>query len=116
MRWCRHASDAELRWCYDHAAMLCYPSREEGFGLPIVEALVQGLPVVAGTDPTLVEAAQGHALHLDPDDRAAWRDAVIATTRRGRPAEPPALVLRSWAEHVDQTVAVYREAVAARGR
>jgi glycosyltransferase involved in cell wall biosynthesis len=43
-----HLDDAELRWMYEHAAVLALPSTVEGFGLVYVEAMIRRVPVVAG--------------------------------------------------------------------
>ena len=50
------------------AEALVYPSRYEGFGMPVAEALLAGLPVITSTTSSLPEASGGHALHVDPDD------------------------------------------------
>lgn len=76
--WLRGLEDPYLRWMYEHATALLYPSREEGFGLPVIEALAVGTPVISSTDPALVEVGGGLTTAIDPGDRAGWRDAVIA--------------------------------------
>jgi len=50
-----HVSDAELRALYEHALALIYPSRYEGFGLPPLEAMTCGCPVVISDQPALLE-------------------------------------------------------------
>ena len=108
--WARHVPDEELRWCYEHAQAVLVPTREEGFGLPVVEALMFGAPVIASTDDALVEVAQGRALHLGPDDETAWIDAIVATAHQTRaPLTPPALA--TWSEHADRTIDAYRFAI-----
>lgn len=52
-----HVSDAELRALYEHALALIYPSRYEGFGLPPLEAMTCGCPVVISDQPALLEIA-----------------------------------------------------------
>jgi glycosyltransferase involved in cell wall biosynthesis len=93
------ASDASLRWMYEHATSLLYPSREEGYGLPIVEALAVGTQVISSTDPALVEVANGSALHLDPDDSQGWHDAIIAGARSAKQHHAP--VIPSWIPTVE---------------
>ena len=58
--WCGSVGcpDGQLRWAYEHATKTALvPSREEGFGLPVVEALTLGAPVIASTDPAALRSA-----------------------------------------------------------
>lgn len=108
--WARHVSDQQLRWYYEHATVVLAPTLEEGFGLPVAEALALGASVIASTDKALVEVAQGHALHLPPDDAKAWIDAIVAlNTRTARLQPPPAFA--TWTEHAARTVEGYRRAL-----
>ncbi len=59
---------AELREKLARSRALLFPSRSEGFGLPLLEALRAGTPVVASRDAALVEVAGGAALHAEADD------------------------------------------------
>jgi glycosyltransferase involved in cell wall biosynthesis len=117
--WVRGASDPVLRWCYERAQVVLFPSREEGFGLPVLEALAFDAPMIASTDAAVVEVAAGSPMvqHLDPDDAPGWRDAVVAAVTSPRPAATPPHFPDSaitWDEHVDRLVALYREVTAGR--
>lgn len=57
-----------LRYLYSHAQMLVYPSFYEGFGLPVVEALLSDCPVVTSNVSSLPEAAGPHSLLVDPNN------------------------------------------------
>ena len=74
--------DADLPALYAGAAALAMPSLYEGFGLPCVEAMAAGTPVVAADRAALPEACGGAALLADPDDP----DAFAAALARGRRA------------------------------
>jgi glycosyltransferase involved in cell wall biosynthesis len=66
-----YVSDAELVALYRRAACFVYPSRYEGFGLPPVEALALGCPVIASPLPAVQEACGDAVLYTSPDDPAA---------------------------------------------
>ncbi len=60
---------------YQLAEIFVYPSRFEGFGIPIIEALYSGIPVVAATGSCLEEAGGPDSIYVDPDDIKGMADA-----------------------------------------
>lgn len=68
----------ELAKIYRHAYCFVYPSRYEGFGIPIIEAIQSGLPVVAATGSCLEEAGGPDCLYVSPDDSKGLAEAVKA--------------------------------------
>jgi glycosyltransferase involved in cell wall biosynthesis len=69
-------SDAVLQRLYAQAAFSVYPSHYEGFGLPVVESLAHGTPVIASSGGSIPEAAAGLAPCLDPTDEEAWLTSI----------------------------------------
>jgi glycosyltransferase involved in cell wall biosynthesis len=68
--------DDDLKAALAGALCFLFPSRIEGFGLPAVEAMAVGCPVVASTSPCLPEICGEAALYADPDDHGAWIECV----------------------------------------
>jgi len=62
---------------YRKASMLLYPSRFEGFGLPLLEAMACGCPVISSSTSSLPEVGADAAIYCDPDDLADWRTSVV---------------------------------------
>lgn len=98
------ASDAEAGRLITGARALLMPSHAEGYGLPVIEALQMGVPVIANDIPSFREIGQGIALLLDINDEAGWKRAIgrfaFADDERDRQLEmmgrfsPP-----TWASH-----------------
>ena len=61
-------SDEELCVLYRSATLLCYPSFDEGFGLPVLEAMACGCPVVASKIPAIEEVGNDVLLYVDPQN------------------------------------------------
>lgn len=71
-------SDAELAAWIDHARALLMPSYVEGFGLPVLEAMARGTPVIATDLAVYREIAGSIPLLIGPCDEDAWREAILA--------------------------------------
>ena len=69
-------ADDELAALYRGAAAFVYASRLEGFGMPVIEALASGTPVVAAAHPSLDEACGEAALRVDPEDTGAFAETL----------------------------------------
>jgi alpha-1,3-rhamnosyl/mannosyltransferase len=73
-------SEEHLRALYRHAVALVYPSLYEGFGLPLIEAMASGTPVIASTAASIPEVVGDAAALLDPRDRQGWTDTMVQVT------------------------------------
>jgi glycosyltransferase involved in cell wall biosynthesis len=78
-----YVDDDELARLYRGAAVFVYPSRFEGFGLPVIEAMACGAPVVCSSHESMDEACGDAAVRADPEDPAAAAAAIeVALDRR----------------------------------
>ncbi len=74
-------SDEELRALYSGALAVAVPSLAEGFGMPVIEAMACGAPVLASDAAALPETSGGAALLLPPSDQRAWAQALRSITQ-----------------------------------
>ena len=100
-----HVSDEHLAAIYSGAHALVVPSEAEGFGLPAVEALACGTPVVACEVPALREVLEERATFVQPGDLKALITAAEGA-RRPAPAPPP----WTWQDAARATWQVYEHA------
>jgi glycosyltransferase involved in cell wall biosynthesis len=113
-------SEADLEALYRTATCFVLPSRIEGFGLPVLEAMARDLPVACSDRASLPEVAGDAAIYFDPDDQSAVSTAVrrlledeslrSQLVERGRER----VQLFSWRRTAEATLESYRAAVAAR--
>jgi len=118
LRWLGFVDDADLRALYAGARIFAFPSLHEGFGLPVLEAMVQGTAVVCADIPALREVSAGAARLVPPQDPEAWAATMseLLADERGL-AELGAAGSRraaqfSWEATVRATREVYVEALA----
>jgi len=106
-----YVEKTELARLYRGAACLVQPSRFEGFGLPVLEAMACGTPVVANPDPAMREVAGDAAVYAEPGGLAEAIRRVLADRDRLVAAGLERASLFSWDETARRTLAVYREAL-----
>jgi glycosyltransferase involved in cell wall biosynthesis len=104
----------ELNDLYARAACALIPSRYEGFGYALAEAMCAGLPALAANTSSLIEVANTDVALLDPDDVAAWVDAIRALLADRDKAERNAAALRertitrfAWTSAARDLIAIY---------
>jgi glycosyltransferase involved in cell wall biosynthesis len=119
VRWLGFIGEQELVELYRHATALVFPTRYEGFGLPVLEAMARRTPVIASTSSSIPEVARGAAILVDPDDvvglvEAMRRVATEAPLREDMIRRGADVVAGfTWAETARLTVAAYEELGAA---
>ena len=108
-------SDGQLRWLYEHCAAYVFPSLSEGFGLPGLEAMVHGAPVVSSNATCLPEVYGDAAQYFDPLNVSALVQAIGAVI--DSPELRNKLIAAgherakqfSWQRMAEQTLYVYKE-------
>jgi glycosyltransferase involved in cell wall biosynthesis len=109
-----YVSAYELDDLYTRAACALVPSRYEGFGYALAEAMCAGLPAIAANASSLVEVADNAVPLIDPDDIAAWIDAIRTLLNDRDEAERKAASLRAatilrfaWSTAARDLIAIY---------
>ncbi len=114
--------DEQLPLWYNVATVVAYPSLYEGFGLPALEAMSCGTPVLASNTSALPEVVGDAGLLLDPSDEGAWLDGMKQVLSDEQLRDELAVKAReqasrfSWDRSARETVVVYRRVLHASAR
>jgi glycosyltransferase involved in cell wall biosynthesis len=122
IRYIGYVDDADLPYLYSAAHALCYASIYEGFGLPVLEAMSCGTPVIYGDNSSMPEIAQGCGLPVEAHDPRSIQEAMfqLLTDEPLRRELSVQSILRAtrfgWTETARRTLDLYRQAMDANER
>jgi glycosyltransferase involved in cell wall biosynthesis len=112
-----YVTEGRLRWLYENCSAYVFPSLSEGFGLPGLEAMIHGAPVVSSNATCLPEVYGDAAHYFDPTDIQAMADAInevltdkdlrLKLTKSGHDQAAK----YSWEQTAAQTLAIYSQAL-----
>ncbi len=122
VRFLGYVSNSDIAHLYRLATMLVFPSLYEGFGLPILEAMASGCPVIASNVTSLPEVCGNAAMLIDPMSTTAISSAMLTLTEQENIRQD--LIARgfshveglTWADVTDRTIQVYRTSLERKGR
>ena len=108
--------DHQLACLYNHAQAFVYPSLFEGFGIPLLEAMACGCPVVASRIPSTLEVAAEHPYYFEPTDENDLLTALDTAFSEGRKSPRVETGIRhaelySWQKTAQKTLQVYRSLI-----
>jgi glycosyltransferase involved in cell wall biosynthesis len=112
-----YVDDADLPALYAGASAFLFPSLYEGYGLPILEAMASGAPVLASDRASCTEVAAGHAVIADPEDidaLAAGIGEALAMSATRRDAARAHAATKTWERTARETLAIWKEVLADR--
>jgi glycosyltransferase involved in cell wall biosynthesis len=90
-------SDKQMIGLLSGARALLMPSFAEGFGIPVIEALRSGAPVIASDMAVFREVAGGIPLYLSPDDPTAWMDAILSYSEHSEDRQRQVALIANYA-------------------
>ncbi len=112
-----YVPDDDLPLLFQASRAFVYPSRYEGFGLPVLQAMASGTPVLTTKLSSIPEVAGNAVVYINPDDPASLARAInaILTNKEMRStliaSGKRQAAMFSWKRTTDETVEVYREAI-----
>ncbi len=96
--WVKDAADEELRWAYANANALIAASKDEGFGLPLIEAAYFGMPIICSDIPIFREVTQGHADYFKAMDADALAEKLAAWLQAESHPDSRKIHIYTWQE------------------
>ena len=109
------ATDQELHYYLAHAAAVLFPTFAEGYGLPLIEAIGNNVPVLSSELPIFREIAQNVPEYLDPIDGKGWMERIMDYTQENSPRREAQLQriaqfkMPTWEEHFSKVDAFIKQ-------
>ena len=113
VRFVGHVGDEDLSALYTGAAALVYPSLHEGFGIPVLDAMSVGTPVVTSNISSMPEVAGDAAVLVDPTDTDSIAEGIEVALRQKKTLAKKGKIQAakfSWEKTAKRTLEVYKEA------
>lgn len=106
-------SDEQLSMLYNQASAFIYPSRYEGFGIPLLEAMACGCPIIASSIPSTIEIARDVPIYFEPGSNESLMNALEQNSIEGRDSPRIAKGMEtakkySWEKSALETLDVYK--------
>lgn len=109
--WTGYVADSELKWLYSNSDLFVFPSLDEGFGLPLLEAISVGCPIVASNIPAFLEFGSQVHRYFDPHSEVDMARTILrAIAEAPEPVETPRQMdIGSWRSVVQKLRATVQE-------
>jgi glycosyltransferase involved in cell wall biosynthesis len=114
-----YVTDEELIWLYRNCYANIYPSKFEGFGLPVLEGMQFGAPTLTSNSTSIPEVAGNAAILLDPEDTEGWTQAMLRLTTNSEERNQLSTAAVSqaerfkWEQSAAELLQLYKDAMAA---
>lgn len=96
--WVKDATDEELQWCYVHCTALIAASKDEGYGLPLIEAAHYGLPIICSDIPVFREVAGGNATYFQVMNSDNLGETIITWLQEEQHPNSKNIKIYTWEE------------------
>lgn len=109
--WIDDATDEEVSWAYGNSRALVFPSKFEGYGLPLIEAASYGLPILCSDIPIFREIAGEAVTYFKVDDIKSLLDAVMSFGSSNMNPDSRKIKLYSWKDSAQEVAAIINDRV-----
>lgn len=107
--WIKDASDVELQWAYKNSSALIAASKDEGFGLPLIEAAHYNVPIICSDIPIFREVTGGNADYFEPSDSEALYELILKWLNTDNHPISGNIKMYSWEESAQEVLSVLND-------